>query len=123
MINQNGVMMMSEMDDKIFAEKLMKALPTMAVPSALEARILADFDRLAARRQGGLMHFVEGWAERLWPGAPLWQPASVLALSLVIGLMAGVFVPSFNSASTTVTNSDQTLVADSTSVMDLYKDL
>lgn len=121
MINRNGVMM-SEMDDKIFADKLMKALPTVAVPSALEARILADFDRIAARRSSGLKGFVEGWAQRLWPGAPLWQPASVLALSLAIGLMAGAFVPSFNSAST-ATNSDQTLVADSTSVMDLYKDL
>lgn len=115
--------MMNEMDDKIFAEKLIKALPTTAVSSALEARILADFDRISARRSRGLIGFAEGWAARLWPGAPLWQPASVLALSLAIGLMAGAFVPSFNSASTTTASTDQTLVADSTSVMDLYKDL
>lgn len=83
------------MDDKAFADAVLKALPTAAVPAALQARILADFDRVAARRRLGLRTIrVIGWVERLWPGVPAWQPASVLALSLVLGLTAGAFVPS-----------------------------
>lgn len=83
------------MDDQAFADAVLKALPTTAVPAALEARILADFDRVAARPRPGLMaYWLTGWVERLWPGAPAWQPASVLALSLVLGLTAGALVPS-----------------------------
>jgi hypothetical protein len=114
---------MNELDDAAFASKFLKALPTTAVSPSLEQRILADFDHLAlGRRNGWMARFAEGWSERLWPGAPLWQPASLLALSLVVGLTAGAFVPS----QTTVAgaNADQTLVvADTSSVMDLYKDL
>ncbi|MDR3526245.1 MAG: hypothetical protein P4L57_03130 [Rhizomicrobium sp.] len=111
---------MNDTDDAAFASKFLKALPTQAVPAALEARILADFDRLAlGRGKGWMARFASGWSELLWPGAPLWQPASLLALSLVVGLTAGAFVPSSTAAST-----DQTYaVADTSSVMDLYKDL
>ena len=114
---------MTELDDKAFADRLLQGLPTVAVPSALEARLLADFDRIAAAHQPGkAKRLARGWAERLWPGAPVWQPATLLALSLVIGLTAGSFVPSLNSASA-VANSDQNLVSDATFAMDLYKDL
>ncbi|GAA0586052.1 hypothetical protein [Rhizomicrobium electricum] len=110
---------MSENDrnDAQFARDIFRALPTTAVPAGLEARILADFDRLAVRRPGWLGRF----GERLWPGAPAWQPASILALSLAVGLMAGVFVPSPTAYSTT---SDQVVTAalDSAPVMDFDKD-
>lgn len=116
------------MDDKEFADQLLKSLATTPVPAGLESRILADFDRLAAegRFSGGpaarLKHFAQRWADRLWPGAPVWQPASVLALSLAVGLMAGAFVPSLSSSRSTTT-SESTLLADTSSVMDYYKDL
>lgn len=111
---------MNEMDDKHFADKVLKGLPTVAVSQGLEARILADFDRLAARRHSGFLAlFSQGWSERLWPGAPAWQPLSLLALSLIVGLTAGAFLPSPQAA----TNSDTLLVADSMSVTDFYKDL
>lgn len=115
---------MSELDDKAFAGRLLQSLPTVAVPSALEARLLADFDRIAAARQPGKVKRIAwGWAERLWPGVPAWQPASLLVLSLVIGLTAGAFVPSLNSASAAA-NSDQSVaLSDATFAMDLYKDL
>ena len=112
---------MDEKDDAAYAAKLLKALPTTAASSSLEARILGDFDRLAlGLEHSGVQHLVARWAERLWPGAPLWQPLSALALSLLIGLAAGTLVP----ASTQTTNTEQSYaVADTSSVMDLYKDL
>ena len=114
---------MNELDDAAFADKFLKALPTTAVSPSLEARILADFDHFAlGRQESWTARFAARWAERLWPGAPLWQPASLLALSLVLGLTAGAFVPSQTVVATV--SADQTLVvADTGSVMDLYKDL
>ena len=110
---------MDELDNAGFAARLLKALPTTAASSSLEARILADFDRVA-HGHGGLARFTLRWADRLWPGVPLWQPATALALSLMIGLAAGTFVPT-STSSTTI---DQSFtVADTSSVMDLYKDL
>ena len=110
-------------DDKLFADRLGKSVPSVAVPSSLEMRILADFDRLAVRRPApGLMAWAVQWAERLWPGAPVWQPVGLLAASLIVGLTAGALVPSVMPNGSTVT--DQTLVAaDTPLAMDLYRDL
>ena len=80
-------------DDAGFTQEILKALPAVAVPAALEARILGDFDRMAAR-PGKLTAMLARIGERLWPGAPVWQPASVLAVSLVMGLTAGALLPS-----------------------------
>jgi hypothetical protein len=81
------------MDDASFTHEILKGLPTTAVPAALEARILGDFDRVAVR-PGKLAAMLLHIGERVWPGAPVWQPASVLAVSLVMGLTAGAFLPS-----------------------------
>jgi hypothetical protein len=56
----------------------------------LLARVLADFDRATARRKTSLLHVIGDW---IWPGAALWQPASALVLALVIGILAGAFMP------------------------------
>jgi hypothetical protein len=93
-----------QMDDARFVDAILKSLPTMAVPAALEARILADFDHRAGRRRFGILGRV---GERLWPGAPAWQPASVLALSLAAGLMVGVFVPSPTTTTTVATTTTE----------------
>ena len=81
------------MDDAQFAQEILKALPAAAVPAVLEARILGDFDRVAMR-PGKLAGVLARIGERLWPGVPVWQPASVLAVSLVMGLTAGALLPS-----------------------------
>lgn len=109
--------------DAEFAADLLRRLPTVAVPPTLEARILSDFDRVAAKAGPGILtRLARRWRDALWPGAPVWQPASLLALSLAFGLMAGALVPSSTlSASTT---SDQSLTAMETApALDLYKDL
>lgn len=81
--------------DAEFAARLMKELPSVPVSATLQARILADFDAVAAKRKSPL------WARPLrtlrdavWPSAPVWKPASVFALSLAIGLAAGTLFPS-----------------------------
>jgi len=110
---------MDDRDDGAFASMCLKALPTTPASPALEARLMADFDRLALA-QGGRLSSALHWAERMWPGVPLWQPLSALALSLLIGLAAGTLVPATNQSPST----DQSFaVADTSSVMDLYKDL
>lgn len=111
----------NEQDAK-FVNDLLRRLPTTPVSSALEARILADFDAVAAKRKpGALLRLARHWRDRVWPGAPVWQPISLLAVSLAIGLMAGTLVPTSTLTSTTT---DQTLTAvESTTAMDLYKDL
>lgn len=84
----------TESDEAVFADDVLKALPSVAVPPELEARILADFDAVAAKRAPGVFsRFMRRWRDMVWPGAPVWKPASVLALSLIVGLTAGAFVP------------------------------
>ena len=74
--------------DEMWASALLKDLPSVPVTPGLQARILADFDRGAARR---------GWTSRLaeavWPGAPLWRPATALAAALALGVLAGSTLP------------------------------
>jgi hypothetical protein len=113
----------NEQDAK-FVNDLLRRLPTTPVTPALESRILADFDEAAAKRApGALLRRAQHWRDRVWPGAPVWQPISLLAFSLAIGLMAGALVPTSTIASTTTTT-DQTLTAvDTTTALDLYKDL
>ncbi|MBV9991810.1 MAG: hypothetical protein JOZ72_11000 [Alphaproteobacteria bacterium] len=76
-------------DDAMWAEALLKDLPGVPAPAALERRILADFDRVAARRRG----WFASLSGMVWPGAPAWQPAAVLAAALVVGIVAGSAVP------------------------------
>lgn len=116
----------NEERDTAFVQKLMARLPTTAVRPSLEARLLADFDRIAeANKPGALMRWAVRWRDRIWPGAPVWQPASLLALSLAIGLVAGALVPASTlSSAANSTTQDQTLAAtDTAPALDLYKDL
>ena len=89
---------------------VMAALPSVPVPAALEAQILASFDAVAARRNRGFIGFMRGtigsMRDAVWPGAPAWQPATALALALVIGVAAGALIP-FEDAF--ADNSDQSL--------------
>lgn len=98
--------------DARFTDELLASLPTTPVPAALEARILADFDRVAVRRAPGrLARMLQRWRDAVWPGAPVWKPASVLALSLAIGLMAGVLVPSSDLSGNSAAQADQQIAA------------
>jgi len=77
-------------DDAVWMTERLKALPTVPVPSALQKSILASFDAVAARRRSSVF---ARFRDVVWPGAPVWRPATALALSLVIGVAAGTLVP------------------------------
>ena len=110
--------------DARFVDGLFAALPTTAVPAGLESRILADFDLIAARRAPGLLsRLLQRWRDAVWPGAPAWKPASVLALSLAIGLMAGVLVPSSELTASTSTDQQYAVAGDAPPVVNMAGDL
>lgn len=72
--------------------------PQIVVPAALGPRILWAFDEEARLRRAGvfapLAKAIERARDIIWPGAPLWQPASALAVSLIVELVVGILVPS-----------------------------
>jgi hypothetical protein len=111
--------------DAAFAARVLTGLPDVPVPGTLEARILADFDAVAAKRKASLwawaLHPARSLRDAVWPNAPAWQPASVFALSLLIGLAAGTLVPA--SALTSVNSAqDETAAADTVPDLNLSGD-
>lgn len=74
--------------DDMWVDEVLKQLPSVPVPAALQARILGDFDAHPARRI-----LFDRLRDAVWPGAPLWRPASALAAALAFGLAVGTFVP------------------------------
>jgi hypothetical protein len=80
-------------DDAAWTDGVLRALGPVPATLALQTRVLAAFDGMTARRQQGLGGLLRRLSETIWPGAPSWQPAAVLAASLVIGIAAGTFLP------------------------------
>lgn len=72
-------------------DRLLAGAATPSVPAALERRVLADFDRIAARPS--LLRSLRRLADAVWPDAPLWQPACALALALVLGAGLATLTP------------------------------
>ena len=89
--------------DAAFAARTLAALPAIAPAPALEAHILADFDAVTARQARApwavVTRTMRGLGDAIWPGVPVWQPASILALSLLAGLAAGALVPAWSNTS------------------------
>jgi len=69
------------------------------VPAGLSARVLADFDAVGSRL--GVLARLRAVLARagdvVWPGAPAWQPAGVLALALLAGVFVGEILPADNA--------------------------
>ncbi|HEY0283405.1 MAG TPA: hypothetical protein VGC27_12370 [Rhizomicrobium sp.] len=111
--------------DAAFAARALTELPSVPVPGTLEARILADFDAVAAKRKASLWARVlrpaRGLRDAIWPDAPAWKPASVFALSLLIGLAAGTLVPS-SALSGAGSVQDETAVLDTVPNLDIFGD-
>jgi hypothetical protein len=80
-------------DDAAWADGVLRALGPVPTTPGLQARVLAAFDGVTSRRQQGLGGRLRRLSETVWPGAPSWQPAAVLAASLAIGIAAGTFLP------------------------------
>lgn len=79
--------------DALWLARMFKELPPVPVTPVLHSRVLASFDAVTERRRTGFRGFLRRLGETVWPGAPVWQPASVLAASLAVGITAGTFLP------------------------------
>ncbi|MDE2266716.1 MAG: hypothetical protein KGL29_12500 [Alphaproteobacteria bacterium] len=123
--NANGPLQADAQSDAEFVGRVLSSLPSVAVPSALEASILAGFDRAAAAGlyRSWLARLSQGMRDAVWPGAPVWKPAVVFALSLIVGLVAGAVVPSSDVLPAAGTVQSQSLAYDTTPALDLAKDL
>lgn len=105
-------------DDQAFVDQLVQQsrMPEdVAVPLALEMRIMAGFDAAFAPRPALLRRAVAA----IWPGASLWQPGFALALALVCGLGLGM-LPGLRTST-----SDTTLqqLTDATPALDMAGDI
>jgi len=80
---------MDESQDGAFATRALARLDAAALPG-LSHRLLAAYDVAMARRLGRLARL----ADLLWPGMPAWAPGAALGLALLVGLAAGVMMPS-----------------------------
>ena len=111
--------------DAEFATRVLAELLSVPVPGSLESRILADFDAVAAKRKSSrwavLTHPLRSLRDALWPNAPAWKPASILALSLLFGLVMGALVPSSVLANVNPVQ-DETVASDVVPDVDLFGD-
>ena len=80
-------------EDAEWLDDVLTVMPTVPVTVALQSNILASFDAVIVRRDAGFAGAVRQLAATVWPGAPAWRPAAVLAFSLVVGVMAGTLMP------------------------------
>ncbi len=89
--------MTGDHSDRDFADRAVKRLKHPPAPARLEAALLAAYDNWNVRRGKG---FWSGWKagvaivfDIIWPGAPLWAPASALAVALLVGAGLGALLP------------------------------
>ena len=89
--------MTGDISDKVFAQQVIARLPPAAPSPGFEAALLAAYDAWNdARANGAGAAWKAGlrrFSEIVWPGAPLWAPASVLAAALLMGASLGALLP------------------------------
>jgi hypothetical protein len=88
---------MEKLSDAEFAGRALRHLPRHTTSAGFEAALLAGYDGWRTNRPKGrlaaLTGAVHGFADFVWPGAPTWAMAGALATSLVLGIVAGAFLP------------------------------
>ncbi|MEO7054956.1 MAG: hypothetical protein ABI191_08265 [Rhizomicrobium sp.] len=94
--------MTDKRSDRDFADNAFGHLPRTASSPAFEAALLAAYDAWSAERAKG---FWAAWNaglrrffEAVWPGAPLWAPASALVAALLVGAGLGATLPAVTPA-------------------------
>jgi hypothetical protein len=83
----------NDASNAVWLSSVLQELPSVPVTAALQARLLASFDSVSDKRHSGLGGMLQRLGQAIWPGAPAWQPAAVLAASLAIGIAAGNLLP------------------------------
>ena len=72
------------------ANRILDALGPEIPSASLSARILSAFDATHRPVPRGMVQRIR---DAVWPGAPLWQPASALVFSLIVGIVVGAALP------------------------------
>ena len=89
--------MTDESSDRIFANRALSRLPAEVPPPGFQAALLTSYDAWNARRPEGrwaaLSAGLRQFSNSIWPGAPLWVPASAFACALVLGAGLGAALP------------------------------
>ena len=93
--------MTGELSDRDFTDRAVKKLARASTPAGLQTALLAAYDGWNASRGGRLrsswktgVRFV---VDIVWPGAPVWVPASALAAALLLGAGLGILLPAMMS--------------------------
>jgi hypothetical protein len=94
--------MRDEISDRDFAERALRRLPQPAPSPSFEAALMAAYDAWNAERaRGPWAAFKAGlrrFSETVWPGAPVWVPATVLAAAMLVGAGLGTALPEVTPA-------------------------
>ena len=87
----------AQLADEAALDEALDSVPAVEIPDRLREQLLASFERFreqdSARISRRIARLVASLRELVWPGAPLWQPACALSLSIVVGLSAGLAIP------------------------------
>ncbi|HKD47162.1 MAG TPA: hypothetical protein VKB67_05715 [Rhizomicrobium sp.] len=90
--------MRDDSSDRIFTDRALAHLSAEFSGADYEAALLAAYDAWNARRADGhwaaLRASLRQISESVWPGAPLWAPASAITFALLLGAGLGVALPS-----------------------------
>ena len=89
--------MTNEISDRDFAERALRRLPQPAPSPRFETALLAAYDAWNTERAKGpwaaWKASLRRFSETVWPGAPVWAPASALAVALLVGAGLGAALP------------------------------
>lgn len=89
--------MKGENTDRDFVDRALQQLPPPAPSAGFEAALMAGYDAWNAERNNGTRVAIRaglcGFSDMIWPGAPLWVPASALAAALLVGAGLGAALP------------------------------
>jgi hypothetical protein len=88
---------MNDRSDAEFADRALARLPAIAPAPGFEGELLAAYDGWQSKRPAGPWAAFRGaaqaFADMVWPGAPLWAPASAFAAALLLGIGLGAMLP------------------------------
>jgi len=89
--------MTDENADRNLVDRMLSRLPQPAPSPGFEAALMAGYDAWNAEREKGVWAAVKAglrrFSETVWPGAPIWVPASALAAALLVGAGLGAALP------------------------------
>ena len=93
--------MTGDFSDQAFVDRAVKRLPLTTPSPGFEAALLAAYDAWNVERVNGPWAAwkagLRGFSETVWPGAPLWAPASALAAALLVGAGLGAALPAMTN--------------------------